>query len=334
MQTPVIHSPRKLNIGAYVRLTKPGIIVGNLISTLAGIFLAAKTNPISWELTLCTLAGVALIIASGCMFNNIFDKDIDAKMARTANRPLVTGEANIDVTFVLVMLSLLLGTWLLYHNVNPMTAVVVLLGYVFYVFFYTMWYKRNSVYGTLVGSVSGAIPPLAGYIAVTNYIDINAALLFALFSLWQMPHSYAIAMFRRKDYQEANIPVLPLVEGIQVARSHMQAYVVVFSLVALGLFLFGEAGYAYLAISSLVCFGWLKATFSSFDSQQAKKAKKSNQVNSNQLNQEAKQNQEEKKVLSQEDKENIWAKSSFKHSLFVVMGLSFAMGIEFLLTGI
>lgn len=289
----------------YWALAKPGIIIGNLIAMAAGLFLAGKANPVSWSLALATFAGVALIIASGCMFNNIFDRDIDAKMARTAQRPLVTGAASLDLTFALVMVSLLLGTWLLYQFVNPMTAVVVLLGYVFYVFFYTMWYKRNSIYGTLVGSVSGAVPPLAGYIAVTNYIDINAVLLFTLFALWQMPHSYAIAIFRRQDYQEANIPVLPLVKGVQRARQHMQAYVVVFTLVSFGLFLFGSAGYEYLAVASLVCFGWLKASFKRL-------------------------NQQEMVLDSPEQQQ--WAKSVFKHSLFVVMGFSAVMGIEFILS--
>lgn len=103
----------------------------------------------------------------------------------------------------------------MYTLVNPLSTVIVLLGYVFYVFFYTMIYKRTSVYGTLVGSISGAVPPLVGYLAVTNYIDIEAVLLFVLFCLWQMPHSYAIAMFRLNDYRQAGIPVLPVIDGIE-----------------------------------------------------------------------------------------------------------------------
>ena len=169
-------------------------------------------------------------------------------MKRTQNRELVQGNINTDVAFVYALVLLLAGTALLFQFANPISAVMVLLGYVFYVFFYTMWYKRTSVYGTLVGSISGAVPPLVGYLAVTNYISLEAVLLFAMFCLWQMPHSYAIAMFRLQDYRDAGIPVLPVKEGVDKAHQHMKAYVVAFGAVSLALFLLGEAGYEYLAV--------------------------------------------------------------------------------------
>lgn len=279
---------------SYLSITKPGIIFGNLISVAAGFFLAAKSEPSSLTLFLTTLAGVGLVIASGCVVNNIFDRDIDQKMARTQNRETVKGNINIDVAFVYALAMLLVGTALLFQLVNPLSAVVVLLGYVYYVFFYTMWYKRNSVYGTLVGSISGAVPPLVGYLAVTNFISLEAILLFTMFCLWQMPHSYAIAMFRMQDYREAGIPVLPVKEGIHKAHRHMKAYVVAFGAVSLGLFLLGEAGYEYLAVAAVVCFMWTKVTFRSIDD--------SNYV--------------------------VWSKSVFKVSLLVVMGISGVLGVE------
>jgi len=216
------------------------------------------------------------------------------KMDRTRGRLLAQGDINIDHAFVFAIVLLLAGTALLYSMANPLSAVVVLLGYVFYVFFYTMWYKRNSVYGTLVGSVSGAVPPLVGYLAVTNYISLEAVLLFALFCLWQMPHSYAIAMFRMQDYKNAGIPVLPLVSGIEKARKHMIAYVVAFNLVALALFLLGNGGYEYLVVAAGVCFIWTQVTF--------KKVTEENYVE--------------------------WSKAVFKVSLLVVMGISTVLGIE------
>ncbi|SHE31563.1 heme o synthase [Vibrio gazogenes] len=281
-------------IKGYLSITKPGIIVGNLISTAAGFFLAAKTESATSMLLLCTLAGVALIIASGCVINNIFDRDIDSKMARTSQRLLVRGEINVDHAFIYAIVLLLAGTALLYQQTNPLTAVVVLLGYVFYVFFYTMWYKRMSVYGTLVGSISGAVPPLAGYLAVANYISLEGVLLFSLFCLWQMPHSYAIAMFRLQDYRQAGIPVLPVVAGIDKARKHMMAYVVAFNVVALGLYLVGNTSYEYLVVASVVCFMWTRVTFRRMTS----------------------------------DNFEAWSKTVFKHSLIVVMSFSAVLGIE------
>ncbi|MBL4249085.1 heme o synthase [Vibrio fluvialis] len=281
-------------IKGYISITKPGIIIGNLISVAAGYFLAAKSEAADVALLAYTLAGVAMVIASGCVVNNIFDRDIDLRMDRTRGRLLAQGEINVDHAFVYAIALLLGGTALLYRMANPLSTVVVLLGYVFYVFFYTMWYKRTSVYGTLVGSVSGAVPPLVGYLAVTNYISLEAVLLFALFCLWQMPHSYAIAMFRMQDYKTAGIPVLPVVSGIEKARKHMMAYVVAFNLVALALFLLGECGYEYLVIASAVCFMWTKVTF--------------------------------KPVA--EDNYVEWSKTVFKVSLLVVMGISSVLGLE------
>ncbi|KYN81346.1 protoheme IX farnesyltransferase [Vibrio cidicii] len=281
---------------SYLSITKPGIIFGNLISVAAGFFLAAKTEGANWGLMGPTLFGVALVIASGCVINNIFDRDIDVKMARTAKRDLVLGKVNSDHAFVYALVMLLAGTATLYTLVNPLSTVIVLLGYVFYVFFYTMIYKRTSVYGTLVGSISGAVPPLVGYLAVTNYIDIEAVLLFVLFSLWQMPHSYAIAMFRLNDYRQAGIPVLPVIDGIEKAQRHMKAYVVAFAVVALALFALGSAGYEYLAVASLVSGYWLLVTF---------------------------------KPVTQQNYES-WARSVFKISLLVVMSISGVLGMELL----
>ncbi|EGR2797403.1 protoheme IX farnesyltransferase [Vibrio navarrensis] len=281
---------------SYLSITKPGIIFGNLISVAAGFFLAAKTEEANWDLMGPTLLGVALVIASGCVINNIFDRDIDVKMARTAKRDLVLGKVNSDHAFVYALVMLLAGTATLYTLVNPLSTVIVLLGYVFYVFFYTMIYKRTSVYGTLVGSISGAVPPLVGYLAVTNYIDIEAVLLFILFCLWQMPHSYAIAMFRLNDYRQAGIPVLPVIDGIEKAQRHMKAYVVAFTVVALALFALGSAGYEYLAVASLVSGYWLLVTF---------------------------------KPVTQQNYES-WARSVFKTSLLVVMSISGVLGMELL----
>lgn len=283
-------------IKGYLSIAKPGIVVGNLISTAAGFFLAAKSEPGDVSLFLYTLVGVALVVASGCVINNIYDRDIDKKMSRTKKRLLVTGEIDVDHAFIYALILLLAGTVLLYYMANPLAAVVVLLGYIFYVFFYTMWYKRTSVFGTLVGSLSGAVPPLAGYLAVTNYVSFEATLLFVLFCLWQMPHSYAIAMFRMKDYADAGIPVLPVMEGIDKARRHMILYVIAFNIVALGLFLFGHTGYEYLIVSATVCFMWTRVTFRDIDQE--------NYVP--------------------------WAKAVFKMSLVVVMGFSSVLGVELL----
>ncbi|MFH0260702.1 heme o synthase [Vibrio barjaei] len=280
----------------YLTITKPGIIFGNMVSTAAGFFLAAKSEHVDITLFFAALVGVGLVIASGCVVNNIFDRDIDQKMERTKHRDLVQGCVNMDVAFVYALFLLLVGTALLYQLTNPLSAVVVLIGYVFYVFFYTMWYKRHSVYGTLIGSISGAVPPLVGYLAVTNYLSVESVLLFLLFCLWQMPHSYAIAIFRMEDYRQAGIPVLPVKEGLNKANQHIRHYVLAFCAVAAALFFVGEANYEYLIVVGAMSAFWARVTFRDMNS--------SNYID--------------------------WSKAVFKVSLLVVTSFSGVLGLELL----
>ncbi len=201
----------------YLQVTKPGIIFGNLISVIGGFLLASKGS-IDYALFLTSLVGVSLVVASGCVFNNVIDRDIDIKMERTRNRVLVKGLISAKVSLVYATVLGIAGFALLYFGANPLAMWLAVMGFVVYVGVYSLYMKRHSVYGTLIGSLSGAAPPVIGYCAVTNEFDAGALILLAIFSLWQMPHSYAIAIFRFKDYQAANIPVLPVVKGISVAK--------------------------------------------------------------------------------------------------------------------
>jgi len=122
---------------------------------------------------------------------------------------------------------------------------------------YTLYLKRSCVYGTLIGSLAGAAPPLAGYCAVTNHFDLGAVILLGIFSLWQIPHSYAIAVFRFKDYRAAAVPVLPVKRGMRTARKHIIGYILAFLAAALMLTFCGYTGYSYLAAAAAVGLSWL-----------------------------------------------------------------------------
>ncbi len=172
-----------------------------------GGFLLASKGSIDYPLFIYTLVGVSLVVASGCVFNNYIDRDIDRKMERTKNRVLVKGLISPAVSLVYATLLGIAGFMLLWFGANPLACWLGVMGFVVYVGVYSLYMKRHSVYGTLIGSLSGAAPPVIGYCAVTGEFDSGAAILLAIFSLWQMPHSYAIAIFRFKDYQAANIPV-------------------------------------------------------------------------------------------------------------------------------
>ncbi|RLM27757.1 protoheme IX farnesyltransferase [Brenneria alni] len=247
----------------YLQVAKPGIIFGNLISVIGGFLLAAQGS-IDYTLFLSTLFGVSLVVASGCVFNNVIDRDIDKKMERTKNRVMVKGLIPLKVTLVYASLLGVAGFALLYIAANPLAMWLAVMGFVVYVGIYSLYMKRHSVYGTLIGSLSGAAPPVIGYCAVSNQFDAGALILLLIFSLWQMPHSYAIAIFRFKDYQAANIPVLPVVKGISVAKNHITLYILAFMIATLMLSLGGYAGYKYLVVAAAVSVWWLGMALSGY----------------------------------------------------------------------
>ena len=189
----------------YILVTKPGIIFGNLITAAGGFFLASKGR-IDIAVLLSTLIGISLVVASGCVFNNCIDRNMDRKMIRTRNRVLAQGLMSPKVAVFYASLLGIAGTALLWAATNMLCVAIVLTGFAIYVGVYSLYLKRNSVYGTLIGSLAGAAPPLAGYCAVSNRFDMGAVILLSIFSLWQMPHCYAIAIFRFKDYSRRGNP--------------------------------------------------------------------------------------------------------------------------------
>ncbi|MER2862047.1 heme o synthase [Morganella morganii] len=247
----------------YLQVTKPGIIFGNLISVVGGFLLASKGD-IDYPLFIATLLGVSLVVASGCVFNNYIDRDIDSVMERTKNRPLVRGLIDPKISLVYASVLGIAGMVLLLVAANVVAMLIAVVGFVVYVGVYSLYMKRKSVYGTLVGSLSGAAPPVIGYCAVTGQLDTGALILLLIFSLWQMPHSYAIAIFRFKDYQAANIPVLPVIKGISVAKNHIILYIIAFMFATLMLAISGYAGYKYLIVAAAVSVWWLGMALSGY----------------------------------------------------------------------
>ncbi|MFC0269034.1 heme o synthase [Kushneria aurantia] len=245
-----------MSLKPYLLLTKPGIVFGNLISVTGGFFLASRGS-IDPLLFFATVLGVSLVVASGCVFNNVIDRDIDERMERTRKRALVDGSIGVTTALLIAALLGAVGFLLLLFIANPLAAGVALFGFVIYVGVYSLYLKRHSVHGTLIGSLSGASPPVIGYCAVSGRFDAGALLLLIIFSLWQMPHSYAIAIFRLDDYRAAGIPVLPAVRGIAAAKRQTVAYIVAFGVASLLLFVAGYTGLVYLAVSLALSGWWL-----------------------------------------------------------------------------
>ena len=242
----------------YLQLTKPGIVMGNLIA-VAGGFLLGSHGSVDWFRGGLVAIGVMLVVASGCVINNVIDRDIDGLMARTRNRPMVTGCVSVPFALLYGVVLCLAGISVLYAGTRSVLPVaLILVGYAVYVGLYSLYMKRNSVYGTLVGSIAGAMPPVVGYCAASGRYDTAAFTLLIMFSLWQMPHSYAIAIFRAHDYRAASIPVFPVVRGFAAAKRHMVAYIVAFMAATLMLGFLGYAGKVYMSVVLLAGLYWLR----------------------------------------------------------------------------
>lgn len=243
-------------IKAYFSIVKPGIIFGNAITVAAGFALASKGN-IDWGLFVMTLLGISLVMASGCVFNNYIDRDIDSVMERTKDRVLVKGLITPRVAIVYATVLGILGLLALFLYTNTLTTFIALGGLFVYVIVYTLWLKRRSLLASLPGSIAGAVPPVVGYLAVRGEVDLGAGLLFLILMLWQIPHALAISSYRVEDYVAAGIPVLPAKRGMHTTKMYTILFVALFAMATFSLAVFGYVGQWYLGVMALVGIAWL-----------------------------------------------------------------------------
>jgi protoheme IX farnesyltransferase len=240
---------------AYYYLAKPGIVYGNLIAALAG-FLYASHFVIEPVVLFSMIVGLGLMIGGACVFNNYLDRDMDRAMSRTRTRALAAGSISVVAALAYGVALTCFGFAVLLWGTNSTAALTSLAGLLVYVCVYTPL-KRISYHATLVGAVSGAVPILVGYVAVSGSIDMDGWILFAILAVWQMPHFYAIAIFRSEEYASAHVPVVSLVRGVAVAERYMRMYIVLFAgVVALPTYT-GVTGSAYLVVVWTACAWWL-----------------------------------------------------------------------------
>ncbi len=232
----------------YWRLMKPGIVMGNLVSAIGGYFYASNSTFVAASFFAMVL-GVIGIVGGACVLNNIIDRDIDAKMSRTKTRALVTGDIAISIAFAFGLVLIAIGLAILWVFTNPMTVYLGVFGVFIYVCVYSLWTKRQSMYGTAIGSFSGSVPLVVGYVAVSGVIDIRTVFLFIIFAIWQMPHSYGIALFRFEDYKNAGINVLPVVKGFDATRLSITVHTALFLVL---MFAFAIVGFLHW-VPALVC---------------------------------------------------------------------------------
>lgn len=281
-------------IREYYNLIKPGIIYGNSITVIAGFLLASKGQPFDLSVFLGVLIGISFVMAGGCIFNNCFDRDIDARMQRTKNRALVKKTISLRGALIYGCVLSLVGFLLLYFYTNMLTLAIAVFGFFVYTVIYTMYFKRSSLHSTLVGAFSGAVPPVIGYVAVTNNIDIVAVVLFLILVTWQMGHAFAIALYRLDDYTKADIYVLPVKKGVHSTKLQVVVYVVLFGVATFLLPLFVPLGKVYVYVLVVLSCAWLLYAVRGF-------------------------------FIKNIDEQS-WAKNMFKLSLVVLLGFCVSIG--------
>lgn len=242
-------------IRAYYQLTKPGIIYGNLF-TAAGGFLYGSILRVDILKLILALVGMAFVMGSACVINNYLDRDIDKLMGRTKKRAIAAGIIAPGAALLYASILGISGLVILLAFTNVLTAALGLIGLISYSFIYT-FAKRKTVHGTLIGTLPGALPPVAGYTAATGKLDTSALLLFLILVFWQMAHFYAIAIMNLKDYKAAKIPVMPAVHGIWITKIQMLMYTAAFMLSVVLLAKFSYAGVFYLAVMVPLSLWWL-----------------------------------------------------------------------------
>lgn len=265
----------------YYELTKPRIMLMLLFTEYAAMVVAAHRFP-SAKISLFALIGLALSTGSAATMNMWYDRDIDAVMNRTSKRPIPAGEIQPTHAFWFGIVLLIIAMVELIWAVNLLTAAMALAGYVYYVVFYTMWLKRRTVQNIVIGGGAGAFPPIVGWCAVTNHLSWPAFLMFLIIFLWTPPHFWALALYKQEDYRRANIPMMPVIKGDRVTKIQSTVYAVLLLVCSIVLYFTRTVGVWYLIAAILLGSCFVFYTLRSF----------------------------------QEKESFVWAKRTFKFSLF------------------
>ena len=229
----------------YLELTKPKVVLMMLITAIIGMLLASKSLP-SLYLVIISMIGIGLCASSAATINQIIDRNIDANMARTSNRPLPQGEITTFNASLFAFALMIVGTAILVSQVNTLTAVLTVASLIGYAFIYTVFLKRATPQNIVIGGLAGAAPPLLGWTSVTNSIDPNALLLVLIIFVWTPPHFWALAIYRKEDYARESIPMLPVTHGVRFTKLQIILYTVLLVLVSLLPYIVLMSGNIYL----------------------------------------------------------------------------------------
>ncbi|WP_334146852.1 heme o synthase [Hyphomicrobium sp.] len=235
------------SVGDFIELMKPRVMSLVVFTSLAGLFAAPGTlHPVLAAIAiLCIAVGAG---ASGAL-NMWYDADIDARMARTAARPIPRGRVTAEEALAFGSVLSVMSVVTLGVLVNWVAGVLLALTIAYYVFFYTMWLKRRTPQNIVIGGAAGSFPPMIGWAAATGTVTIESVLLFLIIFMWTPPHFWALALYRCRDYERVGVPMLPVVAGGDETRRQILLYSLVLVPLAVAPYFIGLGGVVYLATS-------------------------------------------------------------------------------------
>jgi protoheme IX farnesyltransferase len=249
--SPAVAVRRPSLVADLVTLTKPRIISLLLVTTIAPMFVTGRGLP-SPQLVFVVLVAGYLMAGGANAINMWFDRDIDDKMSRTRLRPIPAGRIAPAVALAFGIGLAVIAFALFWQLVNLLSAWLALGGLLCYVFVYTVWLKRSSPQNIVIGGAAGAFPPLVGWAAMTNRLDLAAIYLFAIIFYWTPPHFWALALIKRGEYAKAGIPMLPVVRGERRTKFEMLVYTLMLLPITLMPVLFGAFGAFYAVAAGLL----------------------------------------------------------------------------------
>ena len=251
-------APVASRLSQFYALTKPRVIQLIVFCALIGMVLAVPGVP-TWadvRLALIACAGIWLVAGAAAAFNCLVEQQIDAKMRRTAWRPTARGQLSNPLTLAFSAGLCVLGSWILYVWVNPLTMWLTFATFVGYAVVYTVILKPMTPQNIVIGGASGAMPPVLGWAAMTGAVGPEALILFLIIFLWTPPHFWALALYRVEDYRKAGLPMLPVTHGNEFTRLQIFLYTLVLFAACMMPFIFNMSGWLYLAVAVVLSIGF------------------------------------------------------------------------------
>jgi len=244
-----------------------------VFTAVSGMLLApGNIHPlIAFVAVLCITIGAG----SAAAINMWYDRDIDAIMKRTQKRPIVTGAVKADEALAFGVITGTVAVIMMAVSVNIISAILLAFTILYYVYIYTIWLKRASVQNVVIGGVSGALPPIIGWVSVTGNISWQAFSLFAIIFIWTPPHSWALALYRSGDYKNCNVPMMPVIKGVLYTKKQIMFYSILMFFISLWPYFLNISTYLYLItaiISGLIFLYYAVNLFT--DTEQNQVAKK------------------------------------------------------------